>query len=570
MDFASLQPHPTLLAALAERGYEQPTPVQALVLAPEHAGRDLLVSAQTGSGKTAAFGLALAKEILGDAETLPRATLPLALVVAPTRELALQVQEELRWLYSKAGVRITACVGGMDPRREQRALRDGAHLVVGTPGRLCDHLDRKNLKLSALRAVVLDEADEMLDMGFREDLERILRDAPAGRRTLMLSATMPHEIEQLARKYQKDAVRLAASPPRAAHQDIEYRAHAYAPREREHAVVNTLRALDPPGALVFCATREGVNHLSANLVERGFAAVAISGELTQPERLRALQSLRDGRARVLVATDVAARGLDLPALDLVIQADLPNDARVLQHRSGRTGRAGRKGVSVVLVPNPLRSVADRMFRAAGIKPTWAPIAKAEDIRVLDQKRLVEGIVGLCAETSEEDLEVARSLLSQQEAEKLVAALVRSQRARLPAPEELPQTTGMRDPSARPARHHGHAAEEPTFRPGFGMPARDHHGSRGPQPRHDEPTEGVWFRLNVGRLNNADPKWLVPLICRRGGTVKADIGKIVIMPKETRFLVRSALAEQFEKSAGRPDKKDPAVKFQRLTGVKKAQ
>ncbi|MGC4113746.1 MAG: DEAD/DEAH box helicase [Myxococcales bacterium] len=532
MNFADLQPHPTLLAALTERGYEQPTPVQALVLGPEAAGRDLLVSAQTGSGKTVAFGLALARDLLGDAEMLPRAGLPLALVVAPTRELALQVQQELYWLYAKAGARIRACVGGMDPRREQRALADGAHIVVGTPGRLCDHLDRKNLKLSGLRAVVLDEADEMLDMGFREELEEILKHAPTSRRTLMFSATLPREIEAMARQFQKDAVRLAASPARAAHADIEYRAHAFSPREREHAVVNTLRALDPAGALVFCATRDGVNHLAANLTERGFAAVAISGELTQPERLRALQSLRDGRARVLVATDVAARGLDLPALDLVIQADLPRDAQVLQHRSGRTGRAGRKGVSVVLVPFKMRGLAERMFRTAGIKPTWAPVTSPEEIRALDQKRLVEAITALGAEASEEDLEVARKLLESQEPQKLVAALVRSQRSHLPAPEELPLTSALRDSHQHtphqnqraPARHAG--SGEPRFRAASGKPAREH----GPRVQHPEAGEGVWFRMNVGRLNNADPKWLVPLICRRGGATKADLGKNPHLPQ----------------------------------------
>jgi ATP-dependent RNA helicase DeaD len=404
----------------------------------------------------------------------------------------------------------------------------------------CDHLDRKNLNLSKLRVVVLDEADEMLDMGFRAELERILKDAPTERRTLLLSATLPEGIVQLAGRYQRDALRLTANPQAQAHQDIEYRALTISPRDREHGVVNTLRQLEPASALVFCATRDGVNHLQANLAERGFRAVAISGELTQPERLRALQALRDGRARVLVATDVAARGLDLPALDLVLHADLPHDAQLLQHRSGRTGRAGRKGISVVLVPFRMRSAVERMFRTAGIKAGWGEVASHDEIRKLDQERLVLGVGALCAQVSEEDLAVGRRLLEAHGAEQLAAALVQVQRSRLPAPEELTEA------GARPARERapGRIAREP-------MAAR-----RGP-------TTGVWFRLNVGRLTNADPRWLVPLICRKGGVVKADIGKIAILPKETRFLISSGAAESFAQAVRRPDPKEPAIRIEPL-------
>ncbi|MBI5548698.1 MAG: DEAD/DEAH box helicase [Deltaproteobacteria bacterium] len=570
MTFEDLSPHPSLLQALALKGYAQPTPVQALILGAEHAGKDLLVSAQTGSGKTVAFGLAIAPELLGQATRLEAAKpkAPMALVIAPTRELALQVQQELAWLYAGTGARVRACVGGMDPRKEQRALAEGAHIVVGTPGRLCDHLDRRNLDLSHLRAVVLDEADEMLDMGFREELERILRDAPVERRTLLLSATLPSAIAQLAGRYQRNAVRLAATPPEQAHQDIEYRACAIAPRETEHAVVNTLRQLEPAAALVFCATRDGVNHLQSNLSERGFQAVAISGELTQPERLRALQALRDGRARVLVATDVAARGLDLPALDLVLHSDLPRDAQVLQHRSGRTGRAGRKGISVLLVPFRLRAVAERMLKSARVKARWTPVATLEEIRALDHDRLVKAAGELCGESLEDDLGVARTLLEKHGPEPLASALVRLLRARLPAPEELVETASflLRGKVPR-ATEHRPPANAPRFpvRGTSASHAQAHAHSR--SPAHGPPTpgagpvEGSWFQLNVGRLTNADPRWLVPLICRRGGVTKADIGKIVIFPKETRFLVSAGAAAAFGQAIRRPDKKDPAIRIE---------
>src|SRR6185295_17931018 len=279
------------------------------------------------------------KTLLGDAERFPAAGAPRALIVAPTRELALQVQRELSWLYADTGARITTCVGGMDPRRESNALANGVHIVVGTPGRLCDHLSRGSLVLDRIAAIVLDEADEMLDMGFREDLERLLDAAPKDRRTLMFSATIPKPIAALAKRYQRDALRIATSGDGDRHRDIEYQVVSIVPRERDLAVVNLLRFHDPPGALVFCGTRDGVTHLAANLSERGFSVAALSGELSQRERNQALQALRDGRARVCVATDVAARGLDLPDLGLVIHADLPQNKEMLIHRSGRTGRA---------------------------------------------------------------------------------------------------------------------------------------------------------------------------------------------------------------------------------------
>src|SRR3954462_11333611 len=295
--FVELGAAEPLAKALAARGYETPTPVQEAGLHEAGRGCDLMVSARTGSGKTVAFGLALANELL----PLHKPGNPHCLVVAPTRELAHQVARELSWLYADA--RVATCVGGADVAAELRTLRSGAQIVVGTPGRLVDHLERGSLELDQLRGLVLDEADERLDLRFPAELERILGAAPEGRRTLLFSATIPPEIERLARKYTKDALRIAANPPAQAHADIEVRAHVVAPREREHAVVNVLRYHDAPAAIVFCATREGVTHLAQALIERGFAAVPISGELTQSERTRALHALRDGRARVLGATD---------------------------------------------------------------------------------------------------------------------------------------------------------------------------------------------------------------------------------------------------------------------------
>ena len=566
--------HPALSRALAERDYKDATPVQMAVVAQEAEGRDLLVSAQTGSGKTIAFGLALADTLMDGAQAMGPAADPLALIIAPTRELALQVQRELSWLYHYAGARIVSCVGGMDPGRERQELSRGAHIVVGTPGRLRDHLERRALKVSGLKAVVLDEADEMLDMGFREDLQFILETTPPDRRTLLFSATLPKAIVTLATHYQKDALRIATRSDTAGHADIEYRAVRIAGNKIERAVVNLLRFMEPPGALVFCNTRNAVRHMEAQLTERGFSCVALSGELSQSERNHALQALRDGRARVCVATDVAARGIDLPSLSLVIHADLPNDAQVLQHRSGRTGRAGKKGVSVLLVPPARRRRAEEMLARARITAVWGNPPSAEEIRKVDQERLLHNPI-LVEPGSEDDLAMADELLKTRSPRELAAAFVKMYRAGLPAPEEIEDEPFGRDSGParehklrnprhegpREAREHRPREDGPREdRPRDERPREDrapreprqrpHTGERQFAPTHErgaapgEMANGVWFRLNVGRERNADPKWLLPEICRQGEVTKKDIGAIRVFEMETLFQVAPEAAPKF--------------------------
>ena len=515
MPFSQLPP--LLAAALTERGYETPTAVQSAVLEPDAVGRDLLVSAQTGSGKTIAFGLAFAAELLQGAERFSYAEKPLALIVAPTRELALQVERELKWLYLQTGARVASCVCGMNVRQEQRNLAQGAHIVVGTPGRLRDHLERGSLVLDGLRAVVLDEADEMLDLGFRDDIEQILDTTPDSRRTLLFSATLPRPIVDLARRYQKNGHRIETMARGEQHADIDYIAMTVAPADIEHAVVNVLRYQEAQGAMVFCATRDNVRRMHASLVERGFAAVALSGELSQSERSHALQALRDGRARVCVATDVAARGIDLPGLELVVHAELPVGADTLQHRSGRTGRAGRKGVCVLIVPFPRKRRAEGMMRTANIRPRWEKAPTADMIREKDHERLVETIQPGTA--AEDDLAVARALLEKHPAEDIAAALVRSYRARLPEPEDM-----FADSDQQVAQR----MEGP--RQGF--------------------EDTVWFRMDVGRRGNADARWLLPLLCRRGHITKTEIGAIRIGDQETVFEVRREVAERFAEAIRR--------------------
>jgi len=507
MTFSTL---PSLLgAALAERGYTTPTPVQAAVLEKGALARDLIVSAQTGSGKTVAFGLAMASDLLGPDSHMPPASGPLALIVAPTRELALQVSREFIWLYRKTGAFVATCVGGMDAAKERRALGQGAQIVVGTPGRLRDHLERGALDLSALRAVVLDEADEMLDMGFREDLEEILDATPAERRTLLFSATMPKPIVALARRYQRDALRISTVTDDRGHGDISYQAVAVAPADIEHVVVNLLRLHEAETAMLFCGTRDSVRHLHASLVERGFGAVALSGEHSQNERNQALQALRDGRARVCVATDVAARGIDLPSLSLVIHVEIPRDAETLQHRSGRTGRAGRKGTAVLIVPYPRRKRVESMLRDARVAAEWIAPPAAEDIRRADSERLLATLLAP-VELSEQDHALAERLIEERSAHDIAAALVHAHRARLPEPEELLGKDAVPE-------------------------------MRGPRAGFENSS---WFRLDVGRNQNAEARWILPLLCRRGHVNRSEIGAIRIAANETLFEVAGAVAPRF--------------------------
>jgi ATP-dependent RNA helicase DeaD len=543
--------HPALDEALAERGYETPTPVQSAVLeAP--AEQDLLVSAQTGSGKTVAFGIALASTLMGDEARFGRANTPLALIIAPTRELAIQVHRELGWLYGKTGARMLSCVGGMDARSEARALNAGAHIVVGTPGRLRDHLERGNLDLSTIRAVVLDEADEMLDLGFREDLEFILEAAPPERRTLLFSATIAREIASLARSFQKDALRIDTTTKDQPHGDIDYRAVRVAPNEIEHAVVNLLRYFEAPGALVFCHTREAVRHLQASLRERGFSVVGLSGELSQRERSDALQALRDGHARVCVATDVAARGLDLPDLGLVIHADLPQNKATLLHRSGRTGRAGRKGTSVVVVPYTRRRKAEMLFSSASIDAGWSGPPSADDIRERDRARLLENAMGT-EPPSEDDMAMGKLLLETKTAEEIAGAFMRLQRSKMPAPEELyDDGRGADARQSNGPRERGGGLERPDRGP------REVREPREYVPREDGMKDGIWFKLNVGRKKNADPKWLLPMICRLGHVTKKDVGSIRIFDNETKFEIGAEASVRFAEAVRATSRDDVKI------------
>ncbi len=520
-----------LADALAHRGYDTLTPVQDAVSNPDLIGRDLLVSAQTGSGKTVGFGLAIAPTLLGDAETFPKAGAPLALVIAPTRELALQVKREFAWLYAKAGAVVASCVGGMDMRDERRALERGAHVVVATPGRLRDHIMRSSIDLSAIRAVVLDEADEMLDLGFREDLEFILGEAPETRQTLLFSATVPREIAALAKNYQRDAERIQTTSGASQHADIAYRVMQVSPRDSENAIINVLRYYEAPNAIVFANTRAMVNRLTTRLSNRGFSVVSLSGELSQSERTHALQAMRDGRARVCVATDVAARGIDLPNLDLVVHAELPNSHETLLHRSGRTGRAGRKGVSALIVPPKSRRKAERLLQSAKLTPEHCTAPSADEVNARDEERMLAENVWSDPVTESEQPSIDK-LLAAFSPEQVAAAYLRLYKDRHSAPEELSDATVERN--------------KPRPKSEFGA--------------------SVWFSVDGGRAAGAEPRRILPMLCKAGGINKDDIGAIRVAQDKSYVQILATSVDAFLKQIGPDMTVEHGARLARLEGA----
>ncbi|HSZ81221.1 MAG TPA: DEAD/DEAH box helicase [Polyangia bacterium] len=547
-----------LAEAIAARGYEQPTGVQAAVADGVHAGRDLLVSSETGSGKTLAFGIALAETLLAEVtpEAGKRPAGPRALVITPTRELATQVRTELGWLYGKTKIRIAVFTGGTDVRGDLAQLRPGVDLVVGTPGRLVDLVTRKSLRLDAVRTVVLDEADEMLDMGFREDLETLLAaraataDAPreAGR-TLMFSATLPDAILSMAARYQRNAVRVDARTQKGAgaggHQDINYVAHLVAMGERIPAVINVLRQHAGVRAIVFGTTRDGVADLHQELVNRGFRAVALSGDRAQSERTRALTALRNGEVDLLVATNVAARGLDLPEVDLVLHADLPLNAEALTHRSGRTGRAGRKGTSVLIATVAERRKAERLFSNARLAYTWTPAPGATELARAAQDALATSLLEASRDSGAAEAADARALAArlggEADRDALLVALLRRELARMPTGERLTDV---------------------DLRARSGPPTKS-----GPRPTHRDFSRGaVLFEVNLGQNQKAEPGWLLPLICRRGGVTRNEVGAIRVGPQSSQFEILGEAAAEYALAAGQSDPRAPHVRIQRVDGA----
>ena len=496
----------TLRRALAARGYRDLTPVQSAVCAAEPRDADMLVSASTGSGKTVACGLALAAVLLDDAD-MARPGGPRAIVLTPTRELAHQVCRELGWLYGPSEVSLVCCVGGSDISEARLLLGSRPQVLVATPGRLRDHLARGHLEAGAVGCVVLDEADDMLRLGFREDLDAILAALPEGRRMLMFSATVTPEVEALAARLLRAPLRIEAGP-QGTNRDIRFEGVVAAAGDREAAVVNVLRYHEVRAALVFCARRVTVGDLSARLAARGFEVVALSGCMPQRDRNAALAAMREGRARVCVATDVAARGLDLPALDLVIHADPPSDRAALIHRSGRTGRAGRAGLAVIVATPRQRRRLDGLTAEGGPRVDWGPAPRREEVEARDAARL-EAAPILTREAERGERDRATGLLDAYAPERLAVALHRAWADALPDAVDIGQSGAVE---------------------GLGAP-------------------GVWFCVNHSPGRKSGIRAIRSRIAGSGAVGVEDIGRIHIMERETHFELRAELADVFEAAFG---------------------
>jgi len=359
LTFADLGLSSALLRAVQDAGFSAPMPVQARVIPIVLSGRDVIVQAQTGTGKTAAFAL----PILQQCDPLVRGVQ--ALVLAPTRELALQVTAVFQQLGRYTRAQVVSVYGGQPIERQIRALRDGADIVVGTPGRIIDHLQRGTLRLEEVRMVVLDEADEMLNMGFIEDVEWILDQTPATRQTGLFSATIPERIAQLAHRYLHDPVRVTIAPEHVTVPNIRQIIYEVPESAKLAALQRVLAFEQPTSAIIFCRTKSGADTLAQALQARGEDAEAIHGDLTQAQRDRVMARFRSGKAVLLVATDLAARGLDIPQVTHVINYDLPQDPESYVHRIGRTGRAGAPGTAITLVTPRERRMIREIERTIG-------------------------------------------------------------------------------------------------------------------------------------------------------------------------------------------------------------
>jgi ATP-dependent RNA helicase DeaD len=620
------------LAALAAKGYSTLTAVQTAVLDPALDGRDLRVTSQTGSGKTVAIGFAL-RSLVGNpsgeggsaapaSQPPARGALarPRAIVIAPTRELARQVEEELTWLYAQAGARVACVTGGSGYGDERRALGRNPAIVVGTPGRLLEHLQRATIDATDVGAVVLDEADRLLDMGFRDDLDAIVKFAPEAHNTHLVSATFPREVRALADATQRDAVHVEGTRLGAANADIDHVVHMVDPRQRMDAIINLLLAHPDERTLVFARTRADVADITQELTACGFATASLSGEMEQAARNRAIAAFKQGDLRTLVATDVAARGIDVQDIGRVIHAEPPSDADTYTHRSGRTGRAGRKGTSCILASTSELSRTRSVLHRAGVAFRFEPLPSADSIRAAGHERAATEL--LAPQGDDEGIDEATWALAKRVAAegnptRAIARLLqkthytgpvepralrvveapdtrlrpraqdaRSQHAR-PYPQaraeggrsprwaDAPRAPRPMDAARAPRPMDAARAPRPmdTARAPRPMDTarapRPMDTARAPRPMHTA-TRGArrerdadapaWvpFRVSWGQREGADARRLLAMACRRGQIRGADVGSIRVGPSHSVIEVASHVAEAFAVAAGHPDARDPSM------------
>jgi len=515
--FSDLGLPQSLLAALREVGYETPSPIQAATIPALLAGRDMIGQAQTGTGKTAAFALP-ALALLESPASKPQ-----VLVLAPTRELAIQVAEAFqKYAHHIPGFQVLPIYGGQSYLPQLTALKRGVHVVVGTPGRVIDHLERGSLDLSQLRMLVLDEADEMLRMGFIDDVEAVLKKTPDTRQVALFSATMPNQIRRIAQTYLKDPTEIAIKSQTSTAENIRQRFWMVSGINKLDALTRIMEAEPFDAMIIFARTKLGTDELAEKLAARGFSAAAINGDVEQKTRERTIQRLKDGQLDVLVATDVAARGLDVDRISHVLNYDIPYDTESYVHRIGRTGRAGRKGEAILFVAPRERGMLGAIERATRQKIEQMNLPSVDAV---NERRVAKFLDKIEAALASDDLAIFRDLVERYEREKNVpavevaAALAKLVQGKAPLLLVKPavQDRAFEARDARPTRERSE------------RPQREPREPRERTPReHGAPEAGMrTYRIEVGHQHGAQPGHIVGAIANEADLESRYIGRIDI-------------------------------------------
>jgi ATP-dependent RNA helicase DeaD len=524
--FSELNLSAQVLKVMKEVGYETPSPIQAATIPLLLANRDVLGQAQTGTGKTAAFALPILSRIDIKQQT------PQALVLAPTRELAIQVAEAFqKYATHIKDFHVLPIYGGQSYGPQLQALRRGVHVIVGTPGRVIDHLEKGSLDLSKLKTLVLDEADEMLRMGFIDDVEQILQKTPDSRQTALFSATMPSAIKRIAKTYLRDPAEVTVAAKTGTADNIRQRYWMVSGMQKLEALTRILEAEPFDGMIIFARTKLGTEELASKLQARGFAATAINGDMQQTQRERTIEQLKNGKIDILVATDVAARGLDVERISHVINYDVPSDPESYTHRIGRTGRAGRSGEAILFITPREQGLLKAIERATRqpVAPLTLPTVKAvNDVRIAKFKDQITEMIAAGG------LDVFRSLIEEYEREQnvpaveIAAALAKLARGDVPLLLEKPNRDAKSAPSwaateAPAARAPRSDAPAPRFADRGDAPAFK------PRERTMRPQEeGMGtFRIEVGHAHGVKPGNIVGAIANEAGIESKFIGRIEI-------------------------------------------
>ncbi|MCX7860046.1 MAG: DEAD/DEAH box helicase [Chloroflexus sp.] len=527
--FAALGLSDALIATLSGLGYDEPTPIQAQAIPLLLAGRDVIAQAQTGTGKTAAFALPIIERVTDDLAVQ-------ALVLAPTRELAVQVAEAIHRYGRHRALRVLPIYGGQPIERQLRGLAQGAQVVVGTPGRVLDHLRRGSLRFDHLRMVVLDEADEMLDMGFAEELEAILQLAPAERQTALFSATLPPAVQNLTLRYTRQPVRVSIAAEQLAAPRIRQIYYEVLARDKLDALCRVLDAEMPQLAIVFCRTRQEADDIGERLQGRGYAAESLHGDLSQAVRDRVMRRFREGQLDVLVATDVAARGLDIAEVSHVINYDVPTDPESYVHRIGRTGRAGRDGVAITFITPRERRMLQTIERVTRTRiercrmPTLADVAARRRAALRDQLREAMAAPGL-----ESYAALVDELAGEHDVRALAAAAIKLLLNETET-EQIDTITHLE--TARPE-----GAERAERTPRAKRSAVDERLSRAEQGM-------ARIQINLGRNDQVRPADIVGAIANEAGVPGRSIGAIEVRARASFVEVPRRAARQVVQALNR--------------------